>query len=123
LQDPGEINGDNLNNVRRGASRHCKNKRRDYLKDRINEHAVNSKNKNIRDLYGGINEFKKGYQSRTNLVRMRMMIYFQMRRRNYFSQVLNVCRVIDVRHIERHTDEPLVPDPMPFEVEIAITKL
>jgi hypothetical protein len=27
LQDPGEINGDNLNNVRREASRHIRNKR------------------------------------------------------------------------------------------------
>jgi hypothetical protein len=29
----------------------------------------NSKNENIRDLYGGINKFKKGYQPRTNLVK------------------------------------------------------
>jgi hypothetical protein len=29
----------------------------------------NTKNKNIRDLYRGINEFKKGYQPRTNLVK------------------------------------------------------
>jgi hypothetical protein len=27
----------------------------------------NSKNKNIRDLYRGINEFKKGYQPTSNL--------------------------------------------------------
>jgi hypothetical protein len=27
---------------------------------------MNSKNKNIRDLYRGINEFKRGYQHRTN---------------------------------------------------------
>jgi hypothetical protein len=30
---------------------------------------MNSKNKNIRDLYGRINEFKRGYQPRTNLVK------------------------------------------------------
>jgi hypothetical protein len=35
---------------------------REYLKDKINELARNSKNKNIRDLYRGINEFKRGYQ-------------------------------------------------------------
>jgi hypothetical protein len=29
----------------------------------------------------------------------------------------------DVRQIETHTAEPLVPDPSPFEVEIAIAKL
>jgi hypothetical protein len=31
--------------------------------------ATYSKNKNIRDLYRGINELKKDYQSRTNLVK------------------------------------------------------
>jgi hypothetical protein len=31
LQDPSEINGDNLNNVRREASRHFRNKKREYL--------------------------------------------------------------------------------------------
>jgi hypothetical protein len=27
---------------------------------------MNSKNKNVRDLYTGINEFKRGYQHRSN---------------------------------------------------------
>jgi hypothetical protein len=49
LQDPSEINGDNLNNIRREASRHFRNKKREYLKDKINELAMNSKNKNIRE--------------------------------------------------------------------------
>jgi hypothetical protein len=40
-----------------------------------------------------------------------------------YSQLLNVHRVNDVRQIEIHTAEPLVPDPGPFEVEIAIAKL
>jgi hypothetical protein len=43
--------------------------------------------------------------------------------KNYFSQLLNVHRVRDVRQIEIQTSEPLVPDPSPFEVEIAIAKL
>jgi hypothetical protein len=34
LQDPSEINGDNLNNVRCEASRHFRNKKRQYMKDR-----------------------------------------------------------------------------------------
>jgi hypothetical protein len=50
LQDPSEINRDNLNNVRHEASRHFRNKKREYLKDKINELATNSKNKNFRDL-------------------------------------------------------------------------
>jgi CRISPR/Cas system-associated protein Csx1 len=69
LQDLSEINRDNLNNVRCEASRHFRNKKREYLKDKINELATNSKNKNIRDLYKGINKFKRGYQPRNNLVR------------------------------------------------------
>jgi hypothetical protein len=59
LQDPGEINGDILNNVRHEASRYFRNKK-EYLKEKINELATNSKNKNLRDLYKGINQFKRG---------------------------------------------------------------
>jgi hypothetical protein len=55
LQDPSKINGDSLRIVRREASRYFRNKKREYLKDKINELATNSKNKNIRDLYRGIN--------------------------------------------------------------------
>jgi hypothetical protein len=36
---------------------------------------------------------------------------------------LNVHRASEVRHIEIHTPEQLVPDPSPFEVETAIAKL
>jgi hypothetical protein len=69
LQDPSEINWDNLNNVRREASIYFRNRKREHLKDKINELARNSKNKNIRDLYRGINEFKRGYQLRNDLVK------------------------------------------------------
>jgi hypothetical protein len=34
----------------------------EYLRDKINELATNSKNKNIRDLYRGVNEFKRFYK-------------------------------------------------------------
>jgi hypothetical protein len=43
--------------------------------------------------------------------------------KNYFSQLLNVHNISDVRHIEVHTAEPLVPGPSRLEVEIAIAKL
>jgi hypothetical protein len=39
-------------------------------------------------------------------------------RKNYFSQLLNLHRFSDVRQIEIHTAEPLVPDPSPSKVEI-----
>jgi hypothetical protein len=58
LLEPSEINRNNLNNVRREASRHFKGKNKKYVKDKINELARNSKNKNIRDLYTGIDEFR-----------------------------------------------------------------
>jgi hypothetical protein len=57
LQDPSKINGDNLNNGRHIASRHFINKKREYLKYKINELAMNSKNKNVRDLCRGTNQF------------------------------------------------------------------
>jgi hypothetical protein len=69
LQEPSEINGDNLDNLRREASKHFRNKKREYLKDKMNVLATNSKNKNVRDLYMGINEFKRGYQPVGNLVK------------------------------------------------------
>jgi hypothetical protein len=43
--------------------------------------------------------------------------------KNYFSQLLNVHNVSDVRQIEAHMAEPLVPGPSRLEVEIAIAKL
>jgi hypothetical protein len=68
LQDPTEINWDNLNIVRCEASRYFRNKTREYLKDKFNDFATNSKNKNIRDLYRGINVFKGCYKQRNNSV-------------------------------------------------------
>jgi hypothetical protein len=47
LQDPREINRNNLKNVRREESRHFRNRKREYLKDKTDEFATNSKNKNI----------------------------------------------------------------------------
>jgi hypothetical protein len=104
-------------------------KKKDYLKDDINELAMNSKNKNIRELYRGINYFKRGYQPRTNLVKnangVRLADSNDILNKwmNYFAQLLNVHRVSDVRQIEIQTPQPLVPDPSPFEDEAAIAKL
>jgi hypothetical protein len=59
LQNPSQISGDNLQNLRHETSRTFRNKRREYLKDKINVLETSNKNKNIRDLYKGINEFQK----------------------------------------------------------------
>jgi hypothetical protein len=60
LHDPSEIIGDNPN--KREANVYFRNKKWQYTKDIINELTTNSKNKNIRDLYRGVKEFKRGYQ-------------------------------------------------------------
>jgi hypothetical protein len=39
--------------------------------------------------------------------------------KNFFNQVLNVHGVHDVRQMDIHTAEPLVPEPRLIEVEIA----
>jgi hypothetical protein len=43
--------------------------------------------------------------------------------KNYFSQLLNVHNISDVRQIEVHTDEPLVPGPSRLEMEITVAKV
>jgi hypothetical protein len=53
------VNEDNLRNVRREVIRRFRNKEREYLKGKITDIEVNSRNKNIRDLYRGISEFKR----------------------------------------------------------------
>jgi hypothetical protein len=123
------VNEGSLSDVRREASRHFRNKKREYLKDKINELESNSKNKNTRDLYRGIKEFKKGYQPRTNLVKdergglLADPYKILNRWKNYFCELLNVHGVGGVRQTEMHTAEPFVPKPSASEVEAAIGKL
>jgi hypothetical protein len=69
MLDPSQSNVQNLNKVRRDASRHLRNTKNAYMKAKIEELETNSKLKNVRDLYRGINDFKKGYQPRTNIVK------------------------------------------------------
>jgi hypothetical protein len=75
-----------------------------------------------------ISKFKKGYQPRTNIVKDDMgglvtdCHNILARRRNNFSRLLNVHE-INVRHKEKHTAEPLGPDPSASEGETAIEKL
>ena len=65
IHDPSQSNVGNQNNVRHDAKRHFRNKKKAYLKAKIEELETNSKIKNIRDLQRGISDFKKGYQPRT----------------------------------------------------------
>jgi hypothetical protein len=59
LQDPNQGNVHNLNNVRCLNSSHFR-KKKEYLKTKTDELETNSKNKRFRDLYKGIDYFKKG---------------------------------------------------------------
>jgi len=80
-------------------------------------------------LYRGINEFKKGYQPRTNIMKDDKGVLVAdsqtilVRWRKYFSQLLNVHGINDVRQTEIHTAEPLVPEPSACEFELPIEKL
>ena len=80
-------------------------------------------------MYSGIIDFKRGYQSRTNIVKDKTgdlvtgFYSILARWRDYFSQLLNVHVVHDVGQTETHTAEPLVPEPSAFEVDLAIEKL
>ena len=99
------------------------------MRAKIEELETNSKIKNIRDLQRGINDFKKGYQPRCNIVKDEEGVLIAdshsivARWRNYFSHLLNVCGFRDVGQAEIHTAEPLVPEPSASEFELAIDKL
>jgi hypothetical protein len=81
------------------------------------------------EIYRALNEFRMGYQSRSNFVKDENCVLLAdshnilSRWKNYFPQLLNVHGISDVRQIEIYSAEPLVPDPSPCEVELAIAKL
>jgi hypothetical protein len=124
LQNPSQINGDKLKNLRCATSRTFRNKKREYLKDKINELETNNKTKNIRDLYRGINEFKKRYQPRIFIIKDEngnLLADTQSvlnRWKNFFNQVINVHGIHGIRQMDILPAEPLVPEPSLVEVEI-----
>jgi len=56
LQDPNQSTLDNLNNVKHEASRHFRNKKKEYLKAKCDEFETKNKIKNIRELYRGVSD-------------------------------------------------------------------
>jgi hypothetical protein len=124
-----QISGDNLQNLRCETSRTLRNKETEYLKGKINELETNNKNKNIRDLYRDIYEYKKGYQPRINIIKDENGNLLSdpqsvlNRWKHFFNRVLNVHGVHDVKQMDIHMAEPLVPEPSLVEVEIAIGNL
>jgi len=69
IQDPSQSNVDNLNKVRREVGRHFRNRKKAYLRVKIEELEINNKIQNIMDLYRVISDFKKGYQPICNIVK------------------------------------------------------
>ena len=82
-------------------------------------------------MYRRINDLKKGYQPRINIVKddkgdlVADSQSILARCRNYFSQMLNVHGVSDIREteIQIHTVEPVVFGLSTSEVELATGKL
>jgi hypothetical protein len=75
----------------------------------------------------GKNEFKRGYQLRNNLVKdgngdLLADSHIQNSWKKYFSHLLNVHNIRDVRQIETHTAEPLILGPSHLHVQIATAK-
>jgi hypothetical protein len=109
LQDPSEVNADNLSNVRWEISSHFRNKKGEYFKEEMNVLGSDSGNKNIKDLYRSINEFKKVCQSRNKWVKDEGDVLFVFphnilyRCKNYFHQLLNVHGLGGVRQTETHS--------------------
>ena len=60
IQDPSQSNVDILNTVRHEVSRHFKNKKKAYLRTKIEELETSSKIQNIRDLYRGTMTLTRG---------------------------------------------------------------
>ena len=84
-----------------------------YLKAKFEEHENTHNIKNINVFYRGISDFKKGYQpikdERGALFADSHSILSRWRK--YFSRLFGVHGFNDVRQMEIHTAEPLVPEP------------
>jgi hypothetical protein len=88
-----------------------------------NELETISENNNIRYLYRGISDFKKGYQCRITIVEDEKgdMVAHSHSILVEEIHLLNVSGVNDVRQTEIHITEPLMPVPIAFEAEMAIS--
>ena len=99
------------------------------MKAKFDKLESNSKIKTIRDLYRGINNYLKGYQPRTKIVKdekgdlVTDFHSIMARWRNNFSQLLNVNGVNNIRQTKIYTAEALVPQPSAFEFEMDTEKL
>ena len=129
VQDPNQNNLDNLNNVRREASRHFRNRKKAYLKAKFEELKLRGWQKILGTCIGASMNLRRICQPRTNRVKdekgdvVADSHSILVGWRDYFSQLLHVHRFNKIRKTEIHTVELLVPEPSAFEKELAIERL
>jgi len=103
---------------------HIGDRNREYLEGKINEFEINGKNKNIIDLYRGINELKESYRPWTDLVKVRkgnlhVDSYIVVNRwKTHFFQLLNVFWVNGISRLKYIELGKLC-----VEIEVAIEKV
>jgi len=113
----------------RQEAKYFRHKKKECLKDKIENLKLTVKTKNIRDLYRGISDFKKGYRPRMNRVKEEkyplVADYTEFRLGGGIVSLssLNIHGFNDVRQTEIQTAEPLGPESIAFEVEKANEKL
>jgi hypothetical protein len=122
LQGPNQSNVDNVNNVKRKASRHFRNKNREYLKTKSNELKTNVRTRISENCIRASVTLKNIVKDKKGDLVADPHSTFA-RWRNYFSHLLTVRGVNNVQETETHTAELLVPEPSAFKVEMAIEKL
>jgi type IV secretory pathway VirB4 component len=73
LENQHQSDGGNLNKVRSERTRIFREKKMEYLEEKINEFETKRRT-NMSETRRGINEFKEVFQPRTNIAKMRMVI-------------------------------------------------
>jgi hypothetical protein len=99
------------------------------MKGKVTELETNIKNKNITHFCRGINDIKQSRQARTNVHQDEKVDLVAdphsllPRWRNYFSRLVNVHGVNNIRQIEIQTAKPPASEPGAFEDVMATEKL
>jgi len=114
--------------VKRNVTLRFRNKKREYLTQKIQEIEENGKTNNTRDLYKGVNSLRKGYQPRLGMIRNERgdpradSTKIIDAWKNYFD-LLNVQKGEPTEEFEIYTAEPWIAEPSEIEVQMSIKKL
>ena len=104
-------------------------KKRDYMKAKFNKIEENRKNKKIREMYKGINEFNKVHRPIPYVIKkhdgtiVADPTSILIRWEQLFSNLLNVNENTNNEGSEICTAEPVIPEPSLIEVEFTIENL